>query len=148
MIRLSRLADYAVLLMAVAARSDRAWLSAQHLSHATKLPLATVSKVLKKLQKAKLLVSSQGTKGGYKLSRSAYAISVTDIIAAMDGPMGITLCSISDGDCALEQLCSIRTGFKRINNIIHQELTKVTLAELAAPAHHAAANIITQEHVL
>lgn len=133
MIRLSRMADYSVLLMAGCARSDVVLVSAQNLAMSTRVPPATVSKLLKKLLKSGLLVSVQGMKGGYRLARSASEITVADIITAVDGPIGLTLCSSSEGDCALEQLCFVRLGFKRINDVILQELAKVTLAEIAHP---------------
>lgn len=132
--KLSRLTDYAIIIMAAFARRGDMSFSAQVISGTTGLPLSTVSKLLKKLMKYRLLTSTQGAKGGYKLARSPSDITVADIIVAIDGPIEMTLCAGTESDCSLESSCAVKFGLKRINNIILQELRKVTLAEIIRPA--------------
>lgn len=147
MIRLSRLADYAILIMAEYAKWDEnLLLNASRIADATRIPHATVSKLLKLLTKAGLLISLQGNKGGYSLARPKDEITVAGIIQAVDGPVSLTVCSVEEHECELEKLCAVSFGLRRINSIIQQELEKVTLAELVHPYHLQAAKT-TREHV-
>ena len=134
MIRLSKLADYGMVLMGqIAARSDRPH-SALELSAETGLPAPTVSKTLTMLARAELLVSQRGAKGGYSLARSARDISVADIVRAVDGPVALTQCiEHGPGSCEIETLCPSRSGWHRINSAIEQALTEVSLDEMATP---------------
>lgn len=134
MIKLSRLADYAVVLMAHYVHGQDILLSAHELAIRTRLPQATVSKVLKSLAKANLLASEKGIKGGYRLARPADKIPVAEIIMAVDGPIGVTECVDGHvGECNLESWCPTRLGFNRINGAIRKALTEVSLAEILAP---------------
>ena len=134
MIRLSRLADYGVVLMTQFARHPEAMRTAPEMASATGLPAPTVSKVLKRLGQAGLLVSHRGTKGGYTLARAAEAISVAHIIAALDGPVMLTECMGHPGGvCEIESLCPTRTNWRRINDAVHGALAQVSLAEMAVP---------------
>lgn len=134
MIKLSRLADYAVVLMAHYVYGKDVLLSAHELAIRTRLPQTTVSKVLKRLAKANLLTSEKGIKGGYRLARSASQIPIADIIMAVDGPIGVTECVDGHvGECNLESWCPTRQGFNRINSVIRQALTEVSLAEILSP---------------
>lgn len=133
MIRLTNLADYAVLLMGQIARGyDSGHLfSAQGLSDCTKIPLPTVSKILNLLGKAGLLISHRGLKGGFTLSRSANEISMTDIIEAIDGPISLTHCvGQSTKDCTLEDSCTMKPHWQVINNTIRAALDQVQLQTL------------------
>jgi len=133
MIRLSRLADYGMLLMGQIAARPRT-LSALDLAEDTHLPLPTVSKILTTLARADLLVSHRGVKGGYALARDAREISAADIVGALDGPVALTQCiEHGPGVCDLEMLCPSRTGWKRINEAIRKALAEVSLAEMAGP---------------
>jgi FeS assembly SUF system regulator len=133
MIRLSRLADYAVVITSyMAARPSRVF-SAFELAEGTGLPAPTVSKILTALSRAKVAKSLRGVKGGYQLARGAEAITAAEIVAAMDGPIALTLCLEHDGACEVESLCPSRYGWRRVNDAIRQALDSVTLAEMATP---------------
>ncbi len=134
MIRLSKLADYGMMLMGqIAAHQDRC-LSALELAEETHVPLPTVSKILTVLTRAKLLKSQRGAKGGYVLAHPAREISVAQIVGALDGPIALTQCiEHGPGSCNLEMNCPSRLGWHQINAAIHHALTDVTLADMAAP---------------
>jgi FeS assembly SUF system regulator len=133
MIRLSRLADYAVVITSyMAARPSRVF-SAFELAEGTGLPAPTVSKILTALSRAKVAKSLRGVKGGYQLARAPDAITAADIVAAMDGPIALTLCLEHDGACEVESLCPSRSGWRRVNDAIRRALDSVTLAEMATP---------------
>jgi FeS assembly SUF system regulator len=134
MIRLSRLADYGVMLAChMAAQSDRSH-NAFDLAGATGLPAPTVSKLLAALARSGVLVSHRGAKGGYRLARLPAMITAADIVSAVDGPIAITVCiEQGDGACDVESLCPTRRGWRRINDAICLALESVTLAELAFP---------------
>jgi FeS assembly SUF system regulator len=134
MIRLSRLADYGVVLAChMAAQSDRCH-NAFDLAATTGLPAPTVSKLLAALARAGLLVSHRGAKGGYRLARPASDVTAADIVSAVDGPIALTICiEQGDGACDVESLCPTRRGWRRINDAVRQALGSVTLAELAFP---------------
>jgi FeS assembly SUF system regulator len=135
MIRLGKLTDYALLVMSQMARQPQADLhTARDLAVECRLPLPTVSKLLKKLLQSKLLVSHRGVKGGYSLARESHLISIAEIIASLEGPLALTECS-SDitGLCGLEPSCPIKGNQKIINHVVRGALEKVMLADLIRP---------------
>jgi FeS assembly SUF system regulator len=134
MIKLSRMADYGVILMVQLAREADQVTTAAELTVSTALPGPTVSKLLKQLSRAGLLDSQRGTKGGYMLARMIDDISVADIVSALDGPIALTECMTSDGAvCEIEALCPTRTNWRQINNALIGALDSVSLAEMARP---------------
>ncbi len=141
MIKLSRMADYAVVLMTQLAREPEALRTAAELSQSCGLPQPTVSKILKQLAQAELLVSYRGNKGGYLLAREADGITMADVIGAVDGPIALTDCIGPDGlICEIEALCPTRTNWQSINDAMIQALSSVSLSEMAVPrmdfVHH------------
>ncbi|WP_110655638.1 SUF system Fe-S cluster assembly regulator [Salinicola halimionae] len=131
MLKLSKLTDYAAVIMAqIARQSDQAH-TASELAQRVHLPLPTVSKMLKKLAKSGLLESRRGSHGGYVLSRSPVEITASDIIAAIEGPIGMTECSHADGDCELLNTCGVADNWQRVSQAIRTLLDCVTLAHLA-----------------
>jgi Rrf2 family protein len=134
MLRLSKKADYALIAMKhLAMRHDgNASSSAREISETYAIPLELLAKVLQRLARAKLLVSVQGTRGGYRLARLPVATSVADVIQAVDGPVTMTACSPDDHACEQYGTCSIRDPLWRIKGRLLEALTTVSLAELAA----------------
>lgn len=132
MIRLSRLADYGVVLACqMAVKADRCH-NAFDLAAATGLPAPTVSKLLAALARAGVLVSQRGAKGGYRLARTPEAISAADIVSAVDGPIALTVCiEHGAGACDVESFCPTRSGWRRINDAVRDAMKSVSLAELA-----------------
>lgn len=131
--RLSSMADYAVVLMSAAARHcGGARTSATALSEETGLPLATAQKLVSLLSKAGLLRSTRGTGGGIQLARPAAAITLTDIIEAVEGPIAMTAC-VDQGrhDCGLEDCCTVRAHWGAVNNAVRGALDNVNLASLS-----------------
>jgi FeS assembly SUF system regulator len=136
--RISRLTDYGIVIMAhLADCQDDTTHNARELALQTRLPSPVVSKILKLLTRAGLLISQRGSKGGYNLARSAAEISVVEMITALEGPVGITECTIHPGACAQESSCHVRDPWQRINGAVHAALDNVTLADLARPMAHA-----------
>ena len=134
MIKLSRMADYAVVLMTQLAREPEELRTAGELSQSCGLPQPTVSKILKLLATAELLVSYRGNKGGYLLARDAGGITMADVIGAVDGPIALTDCIGPDGlVCEIEALCPTRTNWQSINRAMIEALSSVSLAEMAVP---------------
>ena len=132
MIRLSRLADYGVVLACqMAVKADRCH-NAFDLAAATGLPAPTVSKLLAAMARAGVLVSQRGAKGGYRLARGPEAITAADIVTAVDGPIALTVCiEHGAGACDVESLCPSRSGWRRINDAVRDAMKSVSLAELA-----------------
>jgi FeS assembly SUF system regulator len=134
MVRLGKLTDYGLVLMTCMGRSEgQAFRTARDLAAESKLPLSTVSKLLKELLQSGLLVSHRGTKGGYVLARNAHQISVVDIIAAIEGPMALTECSTEISLCAIEPCCPIKNNQRIINQAVRGVLEKITLSDLIHP---------------
>jgi Rrf2 family protein len=98
------------------------------------LPLPVVSKILKALARRGLLVSHRGAKGGYSLARPPEAITAAEMIAALEGPFGLTECAAHPGLCVQEASCHVREPWQRINAAVRRALAQVTLAELAGQA--------------
>ena len=135
MIRMTRLTDYGILLLTrFAADGTKGLHSARGLAGETHLPLPTVSKVLKVLAKHGLLEAHRGVKGGFTLSRKPEDISVAEIIDSFEGPIGVTDCSSVDTSCCeVERTCGTRDHWKRINRVVIDALSGITLAEMARP---------------
>lgn len=124
--------DYGILAMVELAR-DGGILSAQRLSDRIHVETPTVSKVLKLLAQAGLVTSSRGANGGYRVARSAGEINVAEVIAAIEGPIAMTECSVEQGLCSVEHSCSMRSNWQRISLALADALTKVSLAEMSMP---------------
>jgi Rrf2 family protein len=141
MLRLSKKSDYALISMKhLATRSDGgASSSAREISEAYDIPLELLAKVLQRLVRARLLVSVQGTRGGYRLARHAAMISVADVIQAVDGPVTVTACSTDDHNCDQYSKCSIRDPLSKIKNRILDALNTVSVAEMAQDSDAPAA---------
>jgi len=138
MIRISRLTDYGIVLMArLAERADGTPCNAREIAESAKLPLPVVSKILKSLAREGLLVSHRGAKGGYGLARNPERIPVTEIIGALEGPIGLTECSLHPGACPQESSCHVREPWQRINHAVHEALSRVSLADLVSPLPHS-----------
>ena len=135
--RLSSLADYAVVMMAAAARRCGAScrLTATALASETGLPLPTVQKLVSKLSAAGLIESARGTGGGFRLARPAAAISVADIVEAIEGPIALTTCvDVCRHDCAVEGSCRVRPHWAAVNGAVKGALAGVSLASLSREA--------------
>ncbi|HEY6274421.1 MAG TPA: SUF system Fe-S cluster assembly regulator [Terriglobales bacterium] len=131
MFRLNKLTDYGIVLMAHVARSDEDTPhTARSLAKDTRIPLPTVGKLLRQLHDAKMVVSHRGMKGGYNLARGAGQISVSDIILALEGPIGFTECSVEPGLCGMERRCAIKSNSKIIGDALRDALGHVMLADL------------------
>jgi len=132
MLRISKLTDYAILMMVELAR-DGEMLSAHALAERVHVEIPTASKVLKLLAGNDLLESYRGANGGYRVSRTAAEISVAEVIAAIEGPIAMTECSVEEGLCAQEDNCGLRSNWQRISLAVAQALRDVSLAEMSAP---------------
>ena len=132
--RLSSLADYAVVMMSAAARHGcGARLSATLLAGETHVPLPTAQQLMQKLAQAGLLSSLRGAGGGFKLTRPAACISLADIIEAVEGPIAMTTCvDDSRDECALDHHCAVKPHWNVVNGAVRGALAAVPLSQLAA----------------
>lgn len=132
MLRISKLTDYAILVMVELARSGD-MLSAHALAERVGIEMPTASKVLKLLAGGGLVESFRGANGGYRVNRPAAGISVAEVIAAIEGPIAMTECSVEEGLCSQEDSCGLRGNWQRISLAVAEALEGVSLAEMAAP---------------
>jgi len=133
MLRISKMTDYAIMVMVELNASRGEVLNAQALAERCRLELPTVSKVLKMLVRMDLVESFRGANGGYCLEREASDISVAEIIAAIEGPIAMTECSVEEGLCAQEASCGLRGNWQRISIAVARAMEDVSLAEMAQP---------------
>ena len=136
MIRLTKLTDYALVLLTLISRyADRRTLTARDLAVESRIPLPTVTKLLKLLQQGGLLTSQRGTKGGYSLSRRPKKISLAEVISLLDGEIALTTCSdhSSESTCEIEDCCPTRANQQVISRAIRETLSRVTLEDLRRP---------------
>lgn len=141
MLKLGKLTDYATVLLAAMAAAPERLHAAQDLAQRTAVAAPTVAKLMKQLQRGQLVESVRGAKGGYRLLRAPQAITVADVIRALEGPIAVTDCAVH-GSCALEAGCGAKAPFLLINAAITQALEAVSLADMAAslaPASQRAA---------
>lgn len=128
--RLSNLADYAVITMCQAAsHCGNGRVSAAELAGESGLPVPTVQRLVSKLTAAGLLRSVRGVGGGLQLGRPAAAITVADIVEAVEGPIALTAC-IDHGDCDFESGCSMKPHWPIINTKLRSALAEITLDQL------------------
>jgi FeS assembly SUF system regulator len=137
MLRMSKLADYGTVIMTAMARDPDAVQSASSIAAATGVAIPTVSKVLKVLARGGVVESLRGTNGGYLLPRPPGWITLAEVIAAVDGPIGMTECSTLPGLCVLEGACAARANWQKVNRVIYEALQQVTLADMAGPTLRA-----------
>lgn len=132
MFRITKISDYGIVLLThVALGSEGRLFTARELSTRTRIPLPVVTKVLKALTRNGILTSTRGAKGGYCLSRPPGEVSVAQIIAAVEGPIGITDCTNPESSaCAFEELCRVRSHWAWINSTVQGFLDSVSLAQM------------------
>jgi FeS assembly SUF system regulator len=134
MLRMSRLTDYAILLMTYLADHPDRVHAAHEVADGAHLRLPTVSKLLRILAREGLLVSHRGVKGGYGLARSPDEITVAAIIRAIEGPIALTDCNVDAKGCEHEVLCRVRGHWQRINFAVRDALESISLSDMASPS--------------
>jgi FeS assembly SUF system regulator len=133
MIILSKLADYGVIVAThLAAHPDRQ-ANAASIAAATRLPQATVAKLLKALAHAGLVTATRGAAGGYRLARRPAAISVAAVVAAIDGDIGVTECSVHEAGCERTTWCPTRPHWSAINRAVGGALSAISLQDMLSP---------------
>ncbi|SRR6266404_1563698 len=150
MMRLSRLADFAVVLMTHVAENRHNIHTAAKVAAATQLPAPTVAKVLVRLCREGLLASIRGANGGYILERPASTISVGAIVSTFDGPVALTQCiKPRPGRCTVEAVCPSRVGLHRVNMAVRKALDDVSLADItmSAPVFEAPARPLSSRRL-
>jgi FeS assembly SUF system regulator len=138
MLRISKLTDYGIVLLTyIAGDSHLPMRNARKLAVEAHLPLPTVNKILKMLAREGLLLTHRGVNGGFSLARQPEAISMADIIIALEGPLAMTECSLhTPGVCQLETQCPVRSNWQKINQVVLAALKRLTLADMTRPLSH------------
>lgn len=144
MLRVSRLTDYAAMVMTCIAAHPHDVLSTAQIADELRLELPTVSKLLKSLGQAGLVESFRGVNGGYRLARPAREISLAQIVEAMEGPIGMTECSV-EGQCDREAQCGVRGSWRRISSVLDRALRGVSLADMLQPPRPREATVALSE---
>lgn len=133
MLRVTKLTDYATVVLTVLAARPGNVLSAADLAEIAGLEAPTVSKLLKPLAQAGLVSSLRGAHGGYRLNRAADEITLVEIVEAMEGPLAMTECSQHDNQCGIAKQCGVRANWRLINDVVADALRGVTLAQMLKP---------------
>ncbi|HMB55289.1 MAG TPA: SUF system Fe-S cluster assembly regulator [Thermoanaerobaculia bacterium] len=134
MIRITKTTDYGIVLLTHMADDPERRFNAPDLAQEAQLPLPMVSKILKILAREDLLDSHRGVNGGYALARMPREITVSEIIAALEGPIAITECiDDSPGECVQEDVCPLRSNWQLINSAIRGALDGLRLSDMARP---------------
>jgi len=130
MLRVTKLTDYATVVLSALADAPERVHNAAELAELARLELPTVSKLLKTLTQAGLVQSFRGSAGGYRLAKPADQISLIQIVEAIEGPLGMTECSGEHSSCEHETHCGVRSKWLRINDVVATALRGVSLAEM------------------
>jgi len=133
MLRISKMADYATVILNCLSANTECLLSANEIARRVYLGRHTVSKILKILQEASLVVSARGAVGGYSLARAPEQITIAEVITALEGPLALTECSHPTQLCTQNTTCSVKHNWKTINQFILTTLENVTLADMLKP---------------
>lgn len=131
MLRITKLTDYAIVLLTNLAENHPKRQSAATLAELTGIHLPTVSKLLKALQKQHIITSHLGMDGGYQLAEAPERYTLAQIITALEGPIALTECNLAQGVCAQEQSCHVRPHWQRINRAVLHTLEGISLAEIS-----------------
>jgi FeS assembly SUF system regulator len=140
MLKISKLADYGAAVLVSIHSSPQQASSATAIAMQVHLPVSTISKLLKLFLRAGIVESLRGKHGGYFLARAPAQISIVHIIQAIDGPLGLTECSIAEGLCTHEHYCPMRTGWQHVNRTVLHALEHMTLEQMMS------ASTIATEH--
>lgn len=133
MLRVTKLTDYASVVLTVLAARPGEVLSATELAEFAGLEATTVSKLLKPLAQAKLVEGLRGVRGGYRLTRAASDITLIQVVEAMEGPLAITECSHEQSQCGIAEQCGVRSNWRLINDVVADALRSVTLEQMLHP---------------
>ena len=137
MMRINKLTDYGIVVMTRIADMDQNRVhTAREISEDTRIPLPTVTRLLKTLSGNGLLDSQRGSQGGYSLSRSSDDISVADIIEIFEGPIALTECSTNACECSYETKCSVEEPWQKINDTVKNALESISLNEMAGNSNN------------
>ncbi len=131
MLRIGKLTDYATVILATLAADRARLLNASTLAERTHIAAPTVSKLLKQMHRAGLVISTRGTHGGYQLARDPEQISAASILDALEGPIALTECSAGSGQCGIEHTCSVGRTWQKLSVAIRRSLSEISLAQLA-----------------
>ena len=136
MLRLSKKVDYALMALVHLSRlPGETSPSARELSESYGIPYDLLAKILQRLAQGQIVVSSQGTRGGYRLARPAESISAAEVIEAIDGPLSLVQCFTDTGSCDQFDLCNIKSPIQSLNDQVLQLLSSVSLAEMRDREH-------------
>jgi Rrf2 family protein len=144
MLRLTKKADYGLMALKFLAEQAEAYgsghptnsasASAKAIADAYHIPPQLLAKILQTLTRARILVSTAGTNGGYSLARPAAEINAFEVIRAIDGPLFITSCITIHGTCDLHGTCTIKEPLRKVNDSIKDMLSGLSIADLVEPA--------------
>jgi len=144
MLRISKMTDYGTVVMTHLAKDPERLYSARELAEELHIGVATVSKVLKTLERSGLLLAQRGKNGGYRPAHAPGDISVAQVIRAMEGPIALTECASEAVQCEQEASCTVQSNWQRINKAIMQALEGVSVAEMTQPVSVEAVQNQTQ----
>ena len=133
MLRITKMTDYAVLILANLVLHDNKLLTAKEIASETHISLPTTQKILKKLNRKNLVISKQGASGGYSLDPETKKLSVATLLEKLDGDLSITQCSSTDDQCEVEDFCNIGNAWQMINQRVQWALNDITLGDLIHP---------------
>lgn len=137
MIRVSKLTDYAMVILAYIGQKPTERYQAREIAKATNLAQPTVSKLLKQLARAGVVISTRGAQGGYTLSKPPSEISIALIIESLEGPLAMMECFIGEDSCSLANSCKINSPWMKINSLIKETLEQYTLDNLVTTPQKA-----------
>lgn len=137
MLRLAKLADYALLIASHLATTEQSLVKLEQVAEATGLPVPTVRKVMKLLVDHDVVRSERGVKGGYLLARPANRISLAQILSAVEGGLALTECCRVEGLCGVSNACTVQNNWNVINGMVGELFAKITLADMTRPLSRA-----------
>jgi len=146
MLKLTKKADYGLIAMRhLAGNAQFGACSAKDLAELYAIPQEALAKILQRLKNARLLSSQQGTNGGYVLARDPRIISALEVIRAIEGPLFITSCSTTRGECGQSVRCTVREPLRKVSRTIEDTLAKLTVWDLAEPEQQSVTELVSLE---
>ena len=143
MLKLTKKADYGLIAMRYLAENGTASASAKDIAEAHGIPPELLAKILQKLVKARLLTSHHGTNGGYLLARDAHSITALEVIKAIEGPLFLTSCVTTRGECGHTSRCTVREPLRKVSQSSEEVLSKITIGDMGDSATVVSEELVT-----
>jgi putative two-component system response regulator len=130
MIRISKKVEYALMALKYISNSDQKVITAREISDKSKIPYDLLSKILQKLKNESILISNQGTNGGYSMNKRPDEIPIFDLMTVIDGDTAIAECLQDiNNDCSMTGNCTIKLPVAQLQKEVEELFKRKNISD-------------------